>query len=82
MFFWVNPFVIDTLNASIARAIAIRPVEIKLNAIKTADFPTLAKRPQRSTMALDKIEKLYGVEPEDWENSLEECITILKTPAE
>jgi dTDP-4-dehydrorhamnose reductase len=56
--------------------------KIKLNAIKTADFPTLAKRPQRSTMALDKIEKFYGIEPEHWENSLEECITILKTPAE
>jgi len=56
--------------------------KIKLNAIKTADFPTLAKRPHRSTMALDKIEKFYAVEPEHWENSLEECISILKTPAE
>ncbi|SFI85026.1 dTDP-4-dehydrorhamnose reductase [Kaistella treverensis] len=56
--------------------------KIKLNAIKTVDFPTLAKRPHRSTMALDKIEKFYAVEPEHWENSLEECINILKTPAE
>lgn len=52
--------------------------KIKLNAITTADFPTPAKRPARSTMALDKIEKTYGIEPKHWENSLEECIEILQ----
>lgn len=48
--------------------------KIKLNPITTAEFPTPAKRPMRSTMCLDKIEKNYGVEIEHWENSLEECI--------
>ncbi|WP_027376022.1 dTDP-4-dehydrorhamnose reductase [Kaistella palustris] len=52
--------------------------EIKLKPITTAEFPTAAKRPQRSTMALDKIEKVYGIEPKYWENSLEECIEILQ----
>ena len=51
--------------------------KIKLNAITTADFPTPAKRPQRSTMALDKIEHVYGIEPEYWEHSLKNCIEIL-----
>lgn len=51
---------------------------IKLNAITTADFPTPAKRPARSTMALDKIEKSYGIEPKHWENSLQDCIEILQ----
>nr|WP_305120000.1 dTDP-4-dehydrorhamnose reductase [Kaistella montana] len=51
---------------------------IKLNAIATKQFPTPAKRPKRSTMALDKIEKNYGIEPKHWENSLQECIEILK----
>lgn len=47
---------------------------IKLNPITTAQFPTPAKRPKRSTMCLDKIEKVYGIELEHWENSLENCI--------
>lgn len=52
--------------------------EINLNAITTNQFPTAAKRPVRSTMCLDKIENIYQIEPKHWENSLEECIQILK----
>lgn len=51
--------------------------KIKLKAITTAEFPTAARRPKRSTMALDKIEETYGIEPKYWQNSLEECIEIL-----
>ena len=56
--------------------------KIKLKAITTAEFPTPAKRPQRSTMALDKIEEVYNVEPIHWENSLENCIEILVKTSE
>ena len=56
--------------------------KIKLKAITTEEFPTPAKRPKRSTMALDKIEKIYNVEPIHWENSLEDCIEILAKTAE
>ncbi|MFN3020883.1 dTDP-4-dehydrorhamnose reductase [Chryseobacterium sp. TY3] len=52
---------------------------IKLYPITTEQFPTPAKRPMRSTMNLDKIEKLYAIEPRRWEHSLEECIEVLKT---
>jgi dTDP-4-dehydrorhamnose reductase len=52
--------------------------KIKLNKLTTEEFPTPAKRPKRSTMSLDKIETIYGIEPRYWENSLEECIEILK----
>lgn len=51
--------------------------KVKLNAITTEQFPTPAKRPKRSTMSLDKIEKDYAVEPRHWENSLEDCLEIL-----
>lgn len=51
---------------------------IKLNPIMTEQFPTPAKRPRRSTMALDKIESTYGIEIQHWENSLEKCIQILQ----
>ncbi len=50
---------------------------VKLIPIPTEQFPTPAKRPVRSTMALDKIEETYGIEPEHWENSLQDCIEIL-----
>ena len=50
---------------------------IKLNSLTTEQYPTPAKRPKRSTMCLDKIEKVYQIEPKHWENSLEECVNIL-----
>ena len=50
---------------------------IKLNAITTAQFPTPAKRPKRSTMCLDKIEETYKIDLQHWETSLAECIQIL-----
>ena len=56
--------------------------KIKLKAITTEEFPTPAKRPKRSTMALDKIEEVYKVEPIHWEHSLQDCIETLATTAE
>ena len=50
---------------------------IKINAITTAEYPTPAKRPIRSTMDLSKIEKDYQIDLKHWENSLEECLEIL-----
>lgn len=47
---------------------------VKLNPVSTAEFPTAAKRPMRSTMCLDKIENVYNIELHHWENSLETCI--------
>ena len=52
--------------------------EIKLNPVTSEQFPTAAKRPVRSTMCLDKIESVYGIEPNHWEHSLQDCIEILK----
>lgn len=52
--------------------------KIQLNKITTEEYPTPAKRPKRSTMALDKIQKDYDVTPKNWENSLKKCVEILK----
>ena len=51
---------------------------VSLKAITTEEFPTPAKRPKRSTMSLDKIEKDYNIDPKHWENSLQDCVEILK----
>ncbi len=54
--------------------------QIKINPLTTEQYPTPAARPHRSTMALDKIELTYGIEPKHWENSLQECLhTLLET---
>ena len=53
-------------------------LNVKLNALTTEQYPTPAKRPKKSTMALDKIEADYGVELIFWQNSLRECIQILQ----
>jgi len=52
---------------------------ISINPCSTEEYPTAAKRPKRSTMALDKIEKVYSIDLVHWENSLEDCISILMT---
>lgn len=51
--------------------------DIKIKALTTAEYPTPAARPRRSTLALDRIESAYGIEPRYWENSLEECLQTI-----
>ena len=50
---------------------------IRVNEITTAEYPTPAKRPVRSTMDMSKIEKDYHIDLKHWETSLKECIEIL-----
>lgn len=61
-----------------AKIAEISKSPVKINPITTDQFPTPAKRPHRSTMCLDKIESEYGIEPKNWQNSLEECLETLK----
>jgi dTDP-4-dehydrorhamnose reductase len=42
--------------------------------ITTAEYPTAARRPKFSLLSKDKIEKVYGVNPKDWKQSLKNCI--------
>lgn len=50
---------------------------VELHPITTDKYPTPAKRPKRSTMALDKIEEKLGIEPRHWEESLKETVELL-----
>lgn len=73
----------ETTWYEFARKIAtLSNAPVKLNAITTEEFPTPARRPKRSTMALDKIEKIYHVEPRHWEYALEECMETLMVAEE
>lgn len=59
----------------------ISQADIKLNGITTSEYPTPAKRPKRSTMALDKIEEDYNIDIKNWENSLEGCLKTITEKA-
>jgi dTDP-4-dehydrorhamnose reductase len=52
--------------------------KIKVNPIETSQYPTPAKRPQNSTLDLDKIKNAYHINIKPWEESLEETIELLK----
>lgn len=52
---------------------------VKLNPLETSQYPTPAKRPKNSTLDLEKIQKIYNIEPKNWEVSLADCIEILKS---
>ena len=41
-----------------------------VNAITTADYPTLAKRPSNSCLDLTKIQQTFGIQPSDWQKAL------------
>ena len=47
---------------------------ININAIKTEEFPTKAKRPHNSRLSHEKIIKVFGVEMPKIENSLKQCL--------
>jgi len=52
-------------------------IEIKLNKVKTKDFPTAAKRPKYSVLNTMKIEKALGLEIPYWKKSLKQAILNL-----
>lgn len=54
--------------------ISQRPI---LNAINTADYPTLAKRPSYSSLNNSKIER-YEVSPSNWVQALNHVIFVMK----
>ncbi len=61
-------------------AIAIKSIahsKIKINPISTDLYPTLAKRPKRSSLCLDKIEQKFGIQSPFWEESLVKCLSNL-----
>lgn len=43
-----------------------------VNCITTADYPTLAKRPQNSRLNLEKIEYTFSIKPSDWQRALKD----------
>jgi len=49
-----------------------------IHPIDTAGFPTPAKRPAYSVFDLSDIEKVFGIQPKPWDESLIRCLQKLK----
>ena len=60
-----------------AEARGCRPVRV--NPITTADYPTPAKRPANSRLNGDKLDEVYGLRLDPWQDSLDICLNQLIT---
>ncbi|CAJ0794761.1 dTDP-4-dehydrorhamnose reductase [Ralstonia condita] len=47
---------------------------VTVEPIPAAEYPTPAVRPSNSRLALDKLELVFGLQPENWEHSLTKCL--------
>jgi dTDP-4-dehydrorhamnose reductase len=54
----------------------------ELQAIRTAEYPTPARRPKNSCMDSSKAERVFGVRLPSWRSSLEECLDQLEMAKE
>lgn len=71
--------------AEFANEIFLRAVQLGMisssptvTAITTKQYPTPAKRPQNSRLDCSKIKETFGIEPDDWYQSLEEMLNEIK----
>ncbi len=55
----------------------IKNMEVKVNAIETSAYPTLAKRPPFSVLNKNKIKSAFDLEIPHWRESLIKCLTLL-----
>lgn len=59
---------------SIVEGLRARGVHLALKrifAIPTAEYPTAAKRPANSRLSLRRLERVFGLQPEHWNSSLQ-----------
>jgi len=56
-------------------AAALAPHAPKVVPIASIDYPTPAKRPANSKLALDKMTATFGVRMPDWRDALELCLS-------
>lgn len=49
----------------------------RITPIRTAQYPTPAKRPSYSVLSKDKIKRIYGIEIPYWRDSLQRCLANL-----
>ncbi len=80
-----NPGIYHYTNAGITNwyefAVAIKKISgsnCMVNPITTAQYPTAAKRPAYSVFDTAKIKETFGINIPAWEESLQQCMELLK----
>ncbi len=53
--------------------------DVIVEPIPSVQYPTKAKRPRNSRLALSKFSKTFGIAIPDWQTSMMDCLRILKT---
>jgi len=52
-------------------------IDIEIQPIPSADYPTPASRPKWSVLDMGKIKGVYGIAPKYWKESVRECVYLL-----
>lgn len=52
---------------------------VRVNPIRTAEYPTAASRPANSRLNGDKLDAIYGLRLDPWDVSLDDCLNKLMT---
>ncbi len=67
--------------AAFARAIFdVAGVDVAVEEIATADYPTPAQRPLRTVLDCARIERDFGIAPPDWRSGLRQTVSALMDP--
>lgn len=54
--------------------LAGRSGSVRVNGIPTSEFPTAAARPLFSVLSNDKLERVFGVRLDSWDDALRDCL--------
>lgn len=60
-----------------AKAIKLIKRDMRINAISTSEYPTLAKRPENSMLDCSKIKNTFGIDMPDWRIELKKVLSEL-----
>lgn len=60
-----------------AKAAQLIKKDMRVNAISTAEYPTLAKRPENSMLDCSKIKNTFGIEMPNWRVELKQVLSEL-----
>ncbi|MGN7733638.1 dTDP-4-dehydrorhamnose reductase [Ensifer sp. 22564] len=69
----------DLAEELFRRRVALGHSVPKLEAIKTSEYPTPARRPINSRLSTDKLLRDFAVHPRDWREALHETLTACNT---
>jgi dTDP-4-dehydrorhamnose reductase len=52
-------------------------MDVAVEAITTADYPTPARRPANSRLSTDKLQRIFGIRPRPWQDAVGEVVDTL-----